>query len=251
MMSESKIVEFLDDHLSIDEIQDESQNGMQVDAAGEINKIVFAVDVRKDIVERATEAGADMLFVHHGFIWGEGFGTLTGKYYQIVKMLFENDTSLYAAHLPLDIHPKVGNNVELANLLGAEIGEPFMEYKGTNIARMANFKEEKVVVEIAEELERKLDTETYTVGEKKTAKKIGILTGKGGQALEDAKNNGAELFITGERTYTTYNEAIDMEIPIIFAGHYATETLGLKKVKDLLEEKFDVETGFLDAKTTI
>ncbi len=251
MISGSDLVGFLDEFLSIDDIKDDSRNGIQVDADTDLDKIAFAVDVRKDILKRAVDADADMLFVHHGFIWGNGLGPLRGKEYHIVKELVKNDIGLYAAHLPLDVHPEVGNNVQLAKTIGAKIGEPFMEYNDTDIARMAYFKKEKRVEYIAETLEDKLETETSVLGGKKKVKKVGILTGKGGMALKAAKENDAELFLTGERTYMAYNEALDLDMPLIFAGHYATETLGVMKMEELVKKKFAVETTFLSSKTTI
>jgi len=251
MISDSELVEFLDEYLSINEIEDESMNGVQVDAPTEVEKVAFAVDVRKDIVKRAIEVKADLLFVHHGLIWNNGIGPLTGKDYEIVRDLVNEDTGLYGAHLPLDVHKEVGNNVQLAKTIDAEIGEPFMEYKDTKIARMAVLEDKRTVEEIASELEKKLDTEAFTLKGEKKVKKVGILTGKGGQALKTAKENGADLFITGERTYMTYNEAIDLDMPLIFAGHYATETLGVKNMMEIVESEFGSETCFLPGKTTI
>ncbi len=251
MMSDSNIVKFLDDFLSIDEIEDESENGIQVDSPANIEKIAFAVDARKDIVERAVDTKADLLFVHHGLIWGGGIRSLTGKEYDMVRALIRNDVGLYGAHLPLDVHPEVGNNVQLAAKINAEVEDPFLEYHGTNIARMARFEDKRKVGDIAKELEEKLDTETYSLQEDEKVKKLGILTGKGGQALSEAKENGAELFITGERTYKAYNEALDLNIPLIFAGHYATETLGVKKIKQLLDQKYDIQTEFLPSGTPV
>ncbi len=251
MISDSDLVEFLDDFLNIDNIEDESKNGVQIDAPTEVEKIAFAVDVRKDIVKRAIEKNSDLLFVHHGLIWNNGLGPLVGKDYEIVHDLIQNNIGLYGAHLPLDVHPEVGNNVELAKTIGAKPREPFMEYKDTKIARIAVLEEERRVEEIARELEEKLDTDTYTLKGKKKIKKVGILTGKGGQALKPSKENGAELLITGERTYKTYNEAIDLDMPLIFAGHYATETLGVRKMMGLVEREFGYETCFLAAETTI
>ncbi|MFW6064014.1 MAG: Nif3-like dinuclear metal center hexameric protein [Candidatus Natronoplasma sp.] len=251
MISDSGLVEFLDDLLSINEIEDESMNGVQVDAPTEVEKVAFAVDVRKDIVKRTIETKADLLFVHHGLIWNNGIGPLTGKDYEIVSDLIQNEIGLYGAHLPLDIHDEVGNNVQLAKTIDADIGEPFMEYKDTKIARMAVLEEKRTVEDIAIELEEKLETDTFTSEGKKKVKKVGILTGKGGQALKASKENGADLFITGERTYMTYNEAIDMDMPLIFAGHYATETLGVKKMMEIVESDFGYETCFLSGKTTI
>ncbi|MEF8831957.1 MAG: Nif3-like dinuclear metal center hexameric protein [Candidatus Thermoplasmatota archaeon] len=251
MISDSDLVRFLDGFLKIDEIKDESENGVQIDAPTEVEKIAFAVDVRKDIVKKAIGNEVDLLFVHHGLIWSGGLGPLTGKDYEIVRDLIQNNIGLYGAHLPLDVHPKVGNNVELAKIIEAEIAEPFMEYHDTRIARMAELEEEKKVENIARDLEEELDTETFILKEEERVKNIGILTGKGGQALKAAKRNGADLFITGERAYKTYNEAIDLDMPLIFAGHYATETLGVKKMMDLVESEFGFETCFLPGKTTI
>ncbi len=251
MISDSKLINFLDDFLNIEDVKDESKNGVQVDAPTEVEKIAFAVDVRKDIVENAVVSEADLLLVHHGLIWGEGLGPLTGKDYIIIKKLIKNDIGLYAAHLPLDIHPEVGNNVELARILGAKIEEPFMKYNDTKIARMATFESSKKVMDLAKTLETELATKTNVIKGDKKVKKVGILTGKGGQALKSAKENGAELLITGERTYTTYNEAIDRDMALIFAGHYATETLGVKKLKGIIEDDFEIKTEFIPSSTSI
>lgn len=251
MISDSELLESLNDLLSIKDIEDKSDNGLQVDAPGQINKMTFAVDVRRDIVDEAVEAEADLLFVHHGLIWGDGFGSVTGKEYEIVRELIKNDLALYGAHLPLDLHPEVGNNVELARLIGAKIKEPFMEYNETKIARMAKLKKEKKIKELAEVLENKLETETYVVNGNRKVKQIGILTGKGGQALKAAKRNGAELLITGERTYTAYNNALDLDMGLIFAGHYATETLGVRRMQKYIDKEYDIETEFISSPTTI
>jgi len=251
MISDSDLIDHLDELLSVDEIEDDSKNGVQVDAQAEIKKVAFAVDVRKDIVKKAVKEDADLLFVHHGLIWGNGIGRMTGVNYEIVSELIKNDIGLYGAHLPLDIHPEVGNNVELARVIGAEIGEEFMEYKDRMIARMAKLREKSKVEDIADILQDELGTETFIFKGEREVERIGILTGKGGEALEPAKKNGADLFITGERTYTTYNKAVSLDMPLIFAGHYATETLGVKKMSEKLERDFGFETCFIPGKTTI
>ncbi len=251
MIGDSDLVKFLDEYLSIEEIEDDGINGIQVDAQVPVEKAAFAVDARKDIISKAVDKDADILVVHHGLFWGDGIERLRGRMYDLIEPLIDSDTGLYMAHLPLDVHDEIGNNVELAKLIGANIGESFMEYKGTKIARMAELREKRRVKNIAQEIEEKLNTETFVLKGDRSVKNLGILTGKGGKALEEAKNVGSDLFITGERTYTAYNTALDLDMSLIFAGHYATETLGIKKLKELVKKKFDIKTCFIAGKTTI
>ncbi len=254
MISDSKLVKQLDEWLSIEEIEDDSLNGVQVDAGAEIEKISFAVDARIDTIKETVKSGSDLLIVHHGMIWGGGLGRLAGDTYRKVKILMKNDVGLYAAHLPLDIHPQIGNNVQLAELLGAEPSGRFLEYKGRDIALLAEFDQGMELDEIEFKISKKLDIEPFVLdprNSKEDIEKIGILTGKGGKALSEAYELGADLFVTGERSYMTHNEAIDIGMPIIFAGHYATETLGVKKLMDVIEDEFDHDCEFIETKTPV
>jgi len=125
-----ELVNYLDDLLKIKEIKDESLNGLVVENKGEVNKVALAVDASLDTFKKAKEVGADFLFVHHGLWWGEPL-PLSGGFFQKIKFLMENNIALYAAHLPLDLHPEFGNNVQFVKLLGWPIKRDFGKYSSS------------------------------------------------------------------------------------------------------------------------
>ena len=155
MASLKKITNFLDDYLKINEIKDSSVNGLQVSGKENINKIAFAVDACIESFAAAKEAGADMIIVHHGLIW-KGITSVTGITYDRLKFLIENEISLYAAHLPLDKHPEIGNNIEFLKLFNVKNPEEFGDYHGIFIGFMGEFEEEKNINDFASEIEKKL-----------------------------------------------------------------------------------------------
>jgi len=250
MISDSELVTYLNEYLRVEEIDDYGTNGIQIDAPKPLDKIGVTVDCRIDVVNKAVQEDIDMLFCHHGLIWG-GIDRITEGNYDIIKHLMDNNTALYMAHLPLDIHPELGNNVELARLIGAESKEFFYKDMGKEVALMTELSEKKHVKDIASKIEDGLDTKTVSLQENVKVKKIGLMTGKGGDALLDAKDKGAELFITGEREHSIYTKAVNNNIPLIMAGHYATETLGVKAVMDIIKEKFGKECKFISSETPL
>lgn len=250
MISDSDLVNFLNDYLRIYEIEDYGTNGIQVDAPPPIEKIGFTVDCRIDVVTKAVQESMDMLVCHHGLIWG-GLDSITGSSYDIIKMFIDNNTALYQAHLPLDIHPEVGNNVKLAELIDAEITESFYEDMGEEIALTAELKKERYVNDIASLLSDELDTEIIALQQNVKVRKVGIMTGKGGNALMAAKEKDIDLFITGEREHSVYTKAVNNNIPIILAGHYATETLGIKALMEKIKEKYEINCQFISSKTPL
>ncbi len=245
MISESNLVKNLNEYLHVDEIKDDTVNGIQVDAPGPIKKIAFAVDARRDVIGEALKLRANLLVTHHGMIWN-GIKRVVGKNYSLLSMLIKNDMAIYTSHLPLDIHPEIGNNVMMARLLDAEITDTFMDYKGTEVVLMAELPKPKKVSDIARSISDSLDIEPLVCFGDKSAEQIAIMTGKGGSALSQAYLEGADLLITGERTYMTYNESIDLEMPAIFAGHYATETSGIQRLMEKVEEEYDHECVWID-----
>ncbi|MFW6041236.1 MAG: Nif3-like dinuclear metal center hexameric protein [Thermoplasmatota archaeon] len=250
MISESELVKDLNDYLNIDQIDDDTHNGIQVDADTSIKKVAFAVDARRDIIEEAVDLGADLLVTHHGMIW-DGVKSITGKFYKLISLFLKNDMGLYVSHLPLDVQDEIGNNALLAKTIDAEPIDTFFEYNGTEICLMAEFEKEKKVTEVSEVFSEKLKAETTVYLDDKKVKKVGIMTGKGGKAVSLAKEKGADLFITGERSYMAYNEAIDMELPLIMGGHYATETLGIQALKAKIEREYDFECFWIDGRSDL
>ena len=241
-----EVVEFLDAELGIKDVEDSSNNGLQVEGKKEIKKIAFAVDACMEVFEKAKDF--DMVIVHHGISWDDSLKYLTGLNYSRVKFLIDNNIALYAAHLPLDKHPKHGNNAEFCRIFGLKYLHGFGDYHG-QIIGFAGEKDTSLN-EFVEEIEKNLHTKC-TVFEfgKKQIKKIAVVSGGGSMALNEAIEKGIDCFVTGEIQHYTYHVAKEGKINFIVAGHYATETLGVKALMNLVKEKFDVGVKFIDAPT--
>ena len=250
MVNRDEIVNFLDEYLNVLAFPDKSRNGLQVEGKEEVEKIAFAVDACMDTFIKARAFGADMLIVHHGLIWG-GIEYVRGLVQKRLKFLLENELNLYAAHLPLDLHPEVGNNAQLLKLLGLEAKEPFGSYNGLSIGYISEFDEPKPLPLIAQILVEKLKTDyvkAYEFGVEEI-RRVGVVSGRGGFAIPEAIEKGVNLFITGEFLHDDYHTAKEGRLSVIAAGHYASETLGVKALMPILREKFGVKTVFIDNPT--
>ncbi|ASJ01412.1 Nif3-like dinuclear metal center hexameric protein [Thermococcus gorgonarius] len=248
-MNRDELVAFLDEYLNISAYPDKSSNGLQVEGKEEVERVAFAVDTTLKTIERAAKGKADMLIVHHGMIWG-GLNYITGVHYRRLKTLFESGINLYVAHLPLDAHPEVGNNVGLLRLLDLEPKGPFGEYKGLSIGFWGEFNEPQPIEKVAQVIAEKLDStvKTYKFGEREI-KTVGAVSGAGAFALEEAWRKGIDLLITGEFGHADYLTAMDLPQSVLVAGHYKTETLGVKALMGLLKEKFELDVFFIDEPT--
>jgi len=250
MVNRDEIVNFLDEYLNVLAFPDKSRNGLQVEGKEEVEKIAFAVDACMDTFIKARAFGADMLIVHHGLIWG-GIEYVRGLVQKRLKFLLENELNLYAAHLPLDLHPEVGNNAQLLKLLELEPREPFGSYNGLNIGYISEFDEPKPLPLVAQILVEKLKTDyvkAYEFGVEEI-RRVGVVSGRGGFAISEAIEKGVNLFITGEFLHDDYHTAKEGRLSVIAAGHYASETLGVKALMPILREKFGVKTVFIDNPT--
>lgn len=237
------IVNFLNRELKIKSIKDESINGLQVRASNEINKVGLATDACMDVFEKAKKLKCDLVIVHHGLFWKKR-KDVAGIIKSRVKFLKKNKISLYAVHLPLDKHEKYGNNIALFKLLNANAKEKF------EVGYVGYLKRTKDLDSIVNELEKKLKTrcKVWKFGETKI-KKIAIISGGGGWDVPKAIKKNVDLFITGEASHGSYLHAKDGRMSVIIAGHYKTETGGVKEVGKLLEKKFNVKTIFIDNPT--
>ena len=245
-MKLAEICEFLDEYLNIKEYQDVSNNGLQVEGGEEIEKIGFAVDACMESFRAAKANSANMLIVHHGMIWG-GIDYVKGVVRRRLEYLLRNGISLYAAHLPLDAHREVGNNVMILKKIGAEPQKEFGEYKGVKIGYSAEFNSPKSVVEIAERFEHSL---ILPFGTDKV-RKVAVVSGRGGFAIPEAIEEGIELLITGEAEHEAYHVAKEGGLNVIFLGHYESERVGVESLRRVVAERLGIDTVFIHVPTNL
>ena len=244
------VVAYLDGYLDIANVPDfpEAANGLQVENSGEVRKIVACTDACQATIDAAAEREADLMVVHHGLFWGQGLRPLTGRNYRRVRQLVANDIAVYSAHLPLDAHPEVGNNVELARELGVRVLDRFGEHMGHAIGVMGELGVERG--ELAERLTRVLGREPFVIAAgPERCGRVGVVTGAGSSMMSEAHDAELDTFITGEGPHHTYLDAEEWCLNVFYAGHYATETLGVKSLARHLSETFEVEWEFVDHPT--
>lgn len=245
------IVNFLDDYLKTDDIEDFSWNGLQIEGKQNVKKIALAVDTGVETFKKVREIGADMVIVHHGQFWRDVNPSIAGWNKKRIDVLYKNDISLYVSHLPLDRHEIVGNNVQLLKLLGAKVKKKFLDFKGKNISWTGEFEKEIRLEDIVKKLNSELNTKCVVLGfGKKVIKTIGVCSGGGDyKQFYEALNNKLDLYLTGDIN-EVYHAVKDVGINVIFAGHHATETVGLKALSKVINKKFkDVETVFIEIPT--
>jgi len=244
-------VQFLDKFLRIKEIKDASCNGLQVQGSSSVSKIGVTVDASLMAYEKAVEEDCQMVIAHHGMIWG-GLTSVTGISYKHIRYLFDHDLNLYAAHLPLDLHASVGNNVQLAAIVELQNQKPFGSYNGIEIGFEGSLPEPKNIEDLVTTLQKALGGEYITLPfGKKRIQRIGIISGGAARELSEAIEKEIDCYITGEPNHSNYHTAREAGINVIYCGHYHSETVGVKALADVITEKFNVETVFLDIPTTI
>ena len=222
-------------------------NGLQVENSGRATRIAAAVDASLATVKLASKASADLLIVHHGLFWSPSH-PWTGKKYELLRALIENDIAVYSSHLPLDAHPKLGNNAQLAAALGFKKLCPFFPSHGQNIGL------ETTTAISRDEIARRLARATGATpklipGGPQSCRRIGIVTGGAGGDLKTAAAAGVDTFITGEGPHWTYALAEELGLNVLYGGHYATETFGVKALAAHISQKFRVPWTFLDHPT--
>ena len=226
---------------------DGAVNGLQAENSGSVTKIAAAVDASLATIKLAVAARADLLIVHHGLFWSPRH-PWTGKNYELMQLLLENNLAVYSSHLPLDAHPKLGNNARLCAALGLKNLKPFFASHGQTIG----FKSQTRISreDLAKRLERATGAKpTIIPGGKETCEHIGIVTGGAGGELKIAAAEGVDTFITGEGPHWTYALAEELDLNVLYGGHYATETFGVKALASELAKKFKLPWEFLDHPT--
>lgn len=246
-MNLKDLVTHLDAHLRIAEIKDypNALNGLQVANDGQVTKIAVAVDACEYVIKQAVEAGADLLIVHHGLFWG-GLEPVVGASYRKLSLCLKNGLAVYSVHLPLDEHPELGNNARLCDAIGLSKDRKTFLTSGFQVTESID----------REELVQRVSTAVggpvhLAPGGPAKTTRIGVVTGGAGTAVAKAAAEGVDTFITGEGPHHTYTLAEETGVNLIYAGHYATETFGVKALGQYIEHAFGVPWLFIDHPTSL
>ncbi|NOZ80796.1 MAG: Nif3-like dinuclear metal center hexameric protein [DPANN group archaeon] len=246
-MRRKALVEKLDALLKVKDIPDDSLNGLQVGGKEEVKKVAFAVDACMATIKKAAKEKCDMLIVHHGLFW-KTLKPMTGIMGRRVKALFDNGISLYAAHLPLDMHPTLGNNAQL-KLFGLKKKKPFAQYHGFPIGfcgEILPLALQDLVLKASNTLDS--DVAVYDFGKEKV-KTMGISSGGSAFALDEAMEKELDVLLIGEAGHSQYHYLVESGMNILVAGHYATETRGLKALQKHIQQKMKLKTTWIDMPT--
>lgn len=248
-MHTKELTAYLDELLRTFEIADDSLNGLQVDNGGTVSKVAVAVDVSEAAIRKAAEIGADMLLVHHGLFWGKA-ERVTGSLYARLAGLIRNGIALYASHLPLDMHPDLGNNAQAALIMDWPVAGDFGDYHGQILGREFRFNPPVSLQSLSDGLSKKLNCSVlvWEFGPSKIWS-AGYVSGGAVSMLPEAIDKGLDLYITGEPRHSSYWQAKEAGINVLFAGHYATETLGVKALGGHLRTQFGLDVETIDLPT--
>ena len=228
-VSLEEVLSFLQDVFDTENIADLAINGLQIENNGRVTKIATAVDVSLELLNLLSRDGYDLLFVHHGLYWSKPFA-ITERNYLLVKKMIESNIALIGMHLPLDIHKNYGNNALIAERLGLNVLDGFGNYKGNNIAFLCEFSKPKDFADFAKDFSKQIGEPLATLeAGNHLVKKVGICSGGGSFAIEEAKKLGCDTYITGDSTHVSYHFCKESGVHLVAGGHYNTELWGVKK----------------------
>jgi dinuclear metal center YbgI/SA1388 family protein len=249
MTSLSEIVSYADRFLRIRQVGDwdNALNGIQIENSGRVMVIGAAVDVSTRVLTAAAKRNVNLLIVHHGLFW-PGLQPIRGALRRQLRLAFENDIAVYSAHLPLDIHPKVGNNVQLSAALGFKAPQPFLEEKGQPVG--VKLRGPISCSELVRKLQKALHgpVKTFEFGPKQ-ARAIGIVTGAAGSEIYRVAEENIDTFVTGEAPHWAAIAAEELRMNLLLCGHYATEVFGVRALATHLSKRFRVPWEFIDCPT--
>lgn len=223
------LIRSANDWLSLDTIADYpgALNGLQLANSGQVMKIAAAVDACLPVIEEACATGVNLLVVHHGLFW-QGAQRIEGALYRKLKLAMDHDLAIYSAHLPLDVHPELGNNALLYAALELEpAARPFSPWKGMDLGLRATVEISRDAL-LAKVAAATGTTPHFCPGGPTAVKEIGVITGGAGSQIHELAATGIDTFLTGEGPHWSYTAAEELGINLIYAGHYATETFGVK-----------------------
>lgn len=244
MAALSELTAYLAHYLCLQTVTDypQAHNGLQLENGGRVNRIGAAVDACEVVLRKAASSGVDFLLVHHGLYWNSV--PLVGGMYRKVRCAVEHDIAVYSAHLPLDVHPEVGNNILLARALGLEHLEPFLMIKGQSAGLVGDCDMERV--DLVAGLEQAVGGAVHVCpGGPERVRRVGVVTGGAGSEVARAAAEGVDTFITGEGPHWSYTLAEELGVNLLYGGHYATETFGVKALAEHLSLRFQLPWEFI------
>ncbi|MCP4428782.1 MAG: Nif3-like dinuclear metal center hexameric protein [Chloroflexi bacterium] len=249
-MERTELTNYLDEYLRIAAIKDYGPQGLQVEADNvQINRIALAVDTAPAVIEAAAAWNADMLLVHHGVLW-RSVERIAGPLGWRVRLLLQHGINLYAAHIPLDAHPEVGNNAVLARMFGVEIAEWWGAPTGVPLGVIGTVAGSPSLEQLTAQIERQLNCRARVLAHgPDRVDTMAIMSGFGAEDIAEAKALGADTYLTGETSHANYWAAADHGLNLIYAGHYATETVGVQALGQHLADKFELDVNFFDFPT--
>lgn len=247
MIDREQLCRYLDELLQPWQVRDYCPNGLQVEGTSQVQKIVTGVTASMALIDAAIEQGADTIFVHHGYFWKGEAEAIKGMKKQRLKKLLQHDINLLAYHLPLDIHPELGNNVQLAKLLGIAIERGLEIGNKTSVPMAGRLNKPQTADEFARTIESALGRKPLVsaVNQDKI-ETIALCTGGGQGFIELAAEQRFDAYLSGEVSEQTIHTSREMNVNFFAAGHHATERYGAKAVGEHLAEQFDVDVTFID-----
>jgi len=245
MVSRKGLEQFLHDYLNVDQFKDYCPNGLQVEGSENIQTLVTGVTASQALIDKAVALNADAILVHHGYFWKGEFEPIVGVKKRRIGSLIANDINLFAFHLPLDMHPVSGNNVQLANELSLTVldgVEPILGFPGI----ICDFDEYKSAFDVRELLSKNLEFDVLHVGEGGAVKRVAICTGAAQGYIDLLIDKGIDAYISGEISERTVHSAVEAGIHYFAAGHHATEKGGVQALGELLKTEFNLNVYFID-----
>ena len=254
VISRDDLSEYLFDYLGVAKIKDYCPNGLQVQGKPQIKKIITGVTASLALIDRAIEEKADAILVHHGWFWKNDDSRVVGQLHDRLKLIMSHDINLFAYHLPLDVHPQLGNNAQLAKMMGWTVAKPSKKSPLATLGVMDGLIWEgkpavgqKTLGQLARGLASRLGRDPLVVGNlKKPIKRIAWCTGGAQNYIKEASLMKVDAYISGEISESTFHAANEMGVAYIAAGHHATERYGITALGQHLEKTFGLKHQFID-----
>jgi dinuclear metal center YbgI/SA1388 family protein len=247
-MTLQRIAAWLDRELRHETFEDDSHNGLQVANAGRVTRVACGVDASMAFFREARSRGCDFLVCHHGLSWGNSLARITGLNYSRVGYLIRNGMALYASHLPLDAHPRLGNNIGIARALGLRKLRPFGVYRGRKIGFAGSLPKAMPIDDFLVLARRAIAAKrlnTMLFGPRKV-RTVGVVSGGAAMEIREAGEDGLDVYLSGEPNLAAWSMAEELGVNGVFAGHYATEVFGVRALGRALSSRFRLPVEFID-----